>query len=163
LRRILVLSLLGTTTVVGCGPAKTKVKGKVTYQGKPVVWGSVTLMDQQGQYFSGEIDPAGTYEIPDVPTGPVKVGVYSPNPEATDKAGAKGGKGAAGAKSGDPNDPREKFMAQQQANNPPEAAPNKPKPPPGKWFPIPDKFTDPTQSGLTGEVRKGADLDVDIK
>jgi len=147
------------------------VSGKVTYDGKPVVWGSVTLVDAAGEFHQGTIGLDGTYKIDNVPVGPVKIGVVSPKPP--DETPGKGGKrapvgGAAtppgkGGKGGPPagggvEDPREKFLREQ--NITPNEGP--PPPPPGAWFPIPEKFRDPTTSGLTGTVTAGKPLDINL-
>lgn len=149
----------------GCG-GKANPKGKVTYQGKPVVWGSVTLVDSTGMYHQGEIDLQGNYSIDGVPTGPVKIGVHSPKPEDPGGRGGKGGKGApiggvAGKGAADIEDPREKFFASQGGKK--NVEPEKPRPPAGAWFPIPEKFSDPQTSGLTGDVKSGTPLDIDLK
>lgn len=154
--------LLGVAT--GCGGGDAKVRGKVTYSGKPVVWGSVTLVDRTGVYHQGNIDLNGNYEIDKVPPGPVKIAVVSPKPAAgrpqeKDKGGRGAGRGA-GKGGGEIEDPREKFFAGKEK----EAAPERPLPPPGTWFPIPDRFASADTSGLTGEVKgTEATLDIDIK
>jgi hypothetical protein len=139
----------------GCG-GTTTVSGKVTHDGKPVVWGGVTLVDSSGTYHSGTIGLDGTYKIDNVPTGPVKVGVTSPKPP-DDKPG-KGGKGRAAAGGGNPDDPREKFLREQGIT------PNEPlpPPPPGAWFPLPEKAADPMTSGVSGTVAAGQPLDIDV-
>lgn len=155
---------------VGCGGGKATVKGTVTAGGKPVVWGTVILVDATGEYHQGDIELNGTYEVPNVPSGAVKIGVTSPNPEDPRAAGrgkdgrggkdggAKGG-GKGGAASGI-DDPRSKFVAENGG-----AAPPRPAPPAGAWFPLPspDKIGDPMQSGLTGEIKSGQPLDITIK
>lgn len=142
--------------LAGCGGGKTAAKGKVTLNGKPVVWGSVTLVDSHGQYYSGPIDLNGNYAVEGVPAGPVKIGLFSPKPQ--DDTPLKTGKTVAALKEGkttEPEDPRAKFKSA-----PP---PEQPKPPPGAWFPIPDKYNDPQSSGLSGEVKSGQPLDIELK
>lgn len=169
-RSCMVFALVVVLAATGCGQKTNKVKGKVTYDGKTVVWGSVTLLDAKGAYHQGDIDLNGNYEIANVPVGPVKIGVVSPDPKV-EAGGSKGGKGgnrdaaaAGGAKTSGggaaaSDDPRERFF-QQQGGRP--QAPEKPKPQPGQWFPIPAKFTDPATSGLSGEVKPGTDLNIDL-
>jgi hypothetical protein len=120
-------------------------------------------------YHQGEIDLNGTYSIDSVPTGPVKIAVASPKPDDPSGRGAgKGGRGPAGAAAGggvgkanpDMEDPREKFFAAQGGK---KNEPERPKPAPGQWFAIPDKYADPTTSGLSGDVKSGTPLDIDIK
>jgi len=142
---------------VGCGGGKTSVKGTVTANGKPVVWGTVILVDAAGAYHQGEIKLDGKYEISDLPAGEVKIGVTSPDPVDP----RSGGRGNAGGRGGAPkkggvtiDDPRGK-----PADSP------RPTPPPGAWFPLPNAkmIADPMQSGMTGEVKAGQSLDIVIK
>jgi hypothetical protein len=152
------LAFLTMLVASGCGAKVSKVKGKVTQGSKPVVWGSVALVDNTGMYHQGAINLDGTYEIDKVPSGKVKIGVFSPSPEGARKERGGGGLGSrSGARGGgepDPNDPRAKFKS--------EPPPEPPKPPPGTWFPISDKYTDPNSSGLSGEVQPGKDLNIDL-
>ena len=53
----------------GCGPAKGKVSGKVTFEGKPVPSGQVMFMGQDGVPRQAEIQPDGTYEVANLPFG----------------------------------------------------------------------------------------------
>jgi hypothetical protein len=149
--------LLALFAAIGCGGSGgVPVKGKVTFNGKPVVWGGVTLVDALGQYHQGLIELDGTYKIDDlVPVGGVKIAVVSRKPR--DESG-KGGKAAADGTAGNSDDPREKFM-KSQGITPTAARPN---PPAGAWFAIPEKYADPMKSDLTGMVKKGVDLDIDI-
>ena len=67
--------------VVLCGCGRTaKITGKVTYQGRPVVYGSVIFLSADKTVRSCAIEPDGSYTIEGVPTGEVKVGVASPDP-----------------------------------------------------------------------------------
>ena len=73
--------LLGLLAVApGCGPRTGTAAGKVTYQGKPVVWGSVTLRAADGSLHQAGINLDGTYRVDRVPAGPAQVGVSSPDP-----------------------------------------------------------------------------------
>jgi len=48
----------------GCGPSRpevAKVKGKVTFQGKPVTSGQVIFWPETGRSARGKINPDGTY------------------------------------------------------------------------------------------------------
>jgi hypothetical protein len=145
----------------GCGGSGgVPVKGKVTFNGKPVVWGGVTLVDAAGQYHQGVIELDGTYKIDDlVPVGSVKIAVVSRKPQ--EEGGRGGGKTAAGGggAAGNAEDPREKFMKSQGIT--PTSA--RPAPPAGAWFSIPEKYADPMKSELTGTVKKGVDLDIELK
>lgn len=162
----LILGLFAVAGLSGCS-GSTSVSGKVTYDGKPVVWGSVSLVDASGAYHQGSIGLDGTYKIDNVPVGPVKIGVTSPKP-AEEQAGGKGGKGAGGGggkgagggKGGGAlgEDPREKFLREQGGT--PAAPP--PAPPSGAWFALPEKYRDPMTSGLNGTVTAGQPLNIDL-
>jgi hypothetical protein len=157
---------LAVSLAAGCGGGTSKVHGKVTHAGKPVVWGSVTLVDSSGAYHQSLIDLNGNYEIANVPAGPVKIAVVSPNPDPASHGGDPGGRGGPRPKGGPgsrggTNDPREKFLAQKGIQ---KAEDDRPRPPAAAWFPIDRKFADPNTSGLTGEVKPGAtELSIDLK
>src|SRR4051794_1498269 len=55
--------------------------GKVTYQGKPVVCGSIALRAIDGSMHQIGIEPDGTYQLENVPVGLATVGVSSPDPK----------------------------------------------------------------------------------
>jgi hypothetical protein len=140
--------------LTGCGDGKSKVRGKVTHNNKPVVWGTVTLVDKTGAFHQADIDLNGNYVIENVPAGTVKIAVVSPNPNQSRPDAGKGRGGGIGIE-----DPREKFMAGKEKANA-----DRPKPPPGAWFPIPDKYNTPETSELTGEVKgKEYELNIDLK
>lgn len=148
--------------LTGCGSGKAKVHGKVTLNGQAVVWGTVTIIDKNGEYHQADIDLQGNYELNDIPKGPVKIAVVSPNPDPqAQKARGRPGAGrpGAGGKGEQFEDPREKFMAGKAPAEDP-----RPKPPPGAWFPIPDKYNSPEESGLTGDVNDSdTTLNIDLK
>lgn len=127
------LLLLGI--VPGCGPGLSSVSGKVTYQGKPVVWGSVTLKAADGSIHQIGINTDGTYRLEGVPAGPAVVAVSSPDPAPS---------------------PRAKALAD------PRAPAGPPPVPPGAWFPLPARYADPATSGLTLQVGSGP-ADIDLK
>lgn len=144
--------------LAGCGSGgKSKVNGKVTAGGRTVVWGSVTLVDQKGQYHQGDIDLNGNYTIDGVPSGAVKIGVASPSPTPPP------GRPPAGApnKGAPSDDGRDKWLKEQGLK---QSTDDRPRPPAGAWFPLDVKFSDPTTSGLSGEVKSGtSELNIDVK
>lgn len=142
--RLIPLLALPLFSLVGCADKVVEVKGKVTYQGKEVCGGGIQLVAKNNQVYGGTIAEDGTYIVSGVPAGEVKIGVSSPDPSnntaATMRSSRSGAAGLGGAaKKG-------------------EAAPAKN----SKWFKIPDKYSDPDKSGLTG-VAGTAPLDVDLK
>jgi hypothetical protein len=62
-------------------PGATTLTGRVTSQGKPVVFGTVTVITSDQRTHSVPIKPDGTYMLKGVPRGPVKVAISSPNPQ----------------------------------------------------------------------------------
>jgi hypothetical protein len=141
-RRLPVLAIGILVAASGC-TSRSPVSGQVTYKGKPVVWGTVTVIASDNIQYATQIKPDGTYTIPNVPTGPARFAVSSPNPDGT----ARGGPAAANGGAGDRGAPGE--------GGPPN-------PPAGAWFPLPEKYNDAAKSGLTGTVGSGAvDLNLD--
>jgi hypothetical protein len=149
------LGLFLALVTTGCD-SKTSVNGNVTHKGKPVVWGTVILVDSTGEFHQGDIDINGKYSIDNVPTGTAKIGVTSPNPSDTQRKGAGRGasKGGIGL-----DDPREKFLKSQGS----EKNADRPLPPAGSWFALPTTAADPQTSGITGKVEKGKPLDIEVK
>jgi hypothetical protein len=137
-RRLTVAGLLALVALApGCAPSAAPVTGRVTYQGKPVVWGSVTLKAADGSMHQIGINLDGTYRLDRVPVGPAAVGVSSPDPAPSPRARALGG---------DENRSR----------------PGPPPVPPRAWFKLPDKYADPATSGLTVHVGRDSG-DIELK
>ena len=130
--------------VAGCGESKADVSGRVTHQGKTVSWGTVILQGPNGIPMSGAINPDGTYTVQGVAAGKVRIGVISRDP------GVRAGVRSRRVDKGD------------AAGAPP------PQPPPpaidrSKWFPLPEKYEDPTKSGLETTIKGGAtSYDIDL-
>jgi hypothetical protein len=129
------IALVVVAALAGCGPRTATVTGRVASQGRPVVWGTITLQAADGSMHQAGIEPDGRFTIPNVPAGAARVGVVSPKP-----SGGRGGREGSDSR---------------VAAGPPE-------PPPGAWFPLPDKFADPNASGLTVQV-DGGPVDIDLK
>jgi hypothetical protein len=139
--RLAPLTALGLLLVVsaGCfGPSRGTVSGQVTYKKKPVTWGTVSVIASDNIQYPGEITPEGTYSIPNVPGGPVKILVTSPNPGDGRRPGgvARGGGDleAKGARA-----------------------------PATKWVPLPDKYGDLAKTDLTGTVEGDTVIDLHLK
>jgi len=73
--------LASVSWFVGCGPAEPpsgSVTGKVIYNGQPLSFGAVTLINEKaGIGASVEIDSTGGYHIPSIRTGEYNVSVHS--------------------------------------------------------------------------------------
>ncbi|HYH64640.1 MAG TPA: hypothetical protein VD866_08100 [Urbifossiella sp.] len=126
----------------GCGGGTGSVSGTVTYKpnGKTLTSGSVMVLPSKGEAKYGAIGPDGTYQVNDVPAGPCKVTVSSPDPTEVTSRGPPGGEAATG---------RPNIPGREPAAKAAKAAP------PTGWFAIPDKYGDPNNSGLSVEVKKG--------
>jgi hypothetical protein len=119
----------------GCG-GRGDVSGKVTYQGKPLVWGTVQFEGSDGMLKQGNINSDGTYAVPGVATGEAKVAVSSINPKSAD------------------------FQPRVVEGRPPPP----PRPEVQGWFPIPEKYDTPHKSGLVYPIKSGANaIDIDLK
>jgi hypothetical protein len=62
----------------GCAQQPCTVTGRVTFLGQPVTGGSVVLYGEGQFIVRGPIGADGTYTIPNVPRGPVRVAVAPP-------------------------------------------------------------------------------------
>jgi hypothetical protein len=79
--------LASSLLLLGCG-GRGDVNGKVTYQDKAVVFGSVMIVGSDKKLYYGQINEDGSYKVTGVPTGEAKVAVSSPDPN---QVAAKGG------------------------------------------------------------------------
>lgn len=124
---------------VGC-QGKGTVSGKVSYQGKPVVFGTVLVLDSDQHIHQGNIEPDGSFTIHDIRRGEIRIAVSSPDPTTPllEKPESKA-----------QNDPAESHRRAELKT---------------KWFPIPEKYGNPEQSGLTATVKGGENShNIDLK
>ncbi|HEV3144615.1 MAG TPA: hypothetical protein VGZ47_12070 [Gemmataceae bacterium] len=128
----------------GCGPSKSDVKGKVTYNGKPLEKGEVTILSAKGTTHFGAIQPDGSYVVSGVPTGAAKVKVGWIDESAAEFNRQLAMKRREIKSSGViPNDPSEKPKASLAS---------------------PERFSDFDKSGLTVEVQgKLTEYNIDLK
>lgn len=138
---LLLLAVLGLT---GCG-GTGDVSGKVTCNGKTVVYGTVVIMGSDGITKSGVIQPDGSYTVAGVKTGTAKVAVSSPQPPGHEQAPKKG------RERGDDDDKPHTPVTPAS----PEVIKN--------WFPIPNKYGDVAKTELTVEVKPGQKFDIELK
>lgn len=136
--------LMAALALAGCGGGETDVSGKVSYKGKPVVYGTVLLLDGTGAPKSGVIQPDGTFRVSGVRPGAVKVAVSSPRPP-----GAEPPRKQAGGRDDDDKPPPNVTPASPEVIK--------------SWFALPDKYGDPNKSELTADVKAGQPLDFDLK
>ena len=137
--------LLLALTSLGCGGVGD-VSGKVTYDGKAVTNGTVVVYASDGRPIHADIQKDGTYVAPAVATGEAKFTVHSPDPTVPQQDLKKRGGG------GD------------SERKPEDAKTTRPSVGGKKWFPIPEKYGDPLQSGLSLKVVRGNNpFDIDLK
>lgn len=75
---LVVLLALGAGSLTGCSRSAGSVTGRVTFQGTPLRTGTVLLYCEDKQIIHGLIGVDGTYQIPNVPPGRVRVTVRAP-------------------------------------------------------------------------------------
>jgi hypothetical protein len=120
---------------VGCG-GRGDVSGKVSYQGKLLVFGTVQFEASDKTIKQANIEPDGSYSIPGVPVGEAKVAVSSDNPKGSN------------------------FQPLQREGQPPP----KPLPEVKGWFPIPPGYQDLSKPKLTYTVNRGKNTyDIELK
>ena len=127
---------------VGCG-GRGDVSGKVTYKGKPLVWGTVQFEGSDGILKQGNINSDGTYSVQGVKTGEAKVAVSSVNPNSSDFQ------------------PRlaENRERLEEGRTPPPSRPQV-----KGWFSIPEKYDTPHKSGLVYPIKSGVNtIDIELK
>jgi hypothetical protein len=146
-RTLHLTAVLIVGAIAGCDGKVATVTGKVTFQGKPIVFGTVSIIGPDGMTQSGPIQPDGSFSVPGVGVGEGKVAVTSLKPpDGTDGKAKRGGRDAGGHDD-------ERAM-------PPEAA--APADVLKNWFPIPPKYGDHKQSGLTIPVGDGKPVTIDL-
>jgi hypothetical protein len=127
--------------IVGCGPGKGDLSGTVSYRGKAVKFGTVTVFGGDGVPKYGVIDRSGKYSISDITGGDIKLTVESPHPRevaATPREPIKR-----------PDAPKGGVARPEQGTGvDPEDVKN--------WFAIPSKYGFADKSGLTFTLRSGA-------
>jgi hypothetical protein len=125
---------------MGCDPGTGALVGTVRFKGQPLPGGLVAVVSADGRVSEGKIGEDGSYSIAQAPAGPVKISVTTQPP-------------LSGMKSPNPmsrNAPRD-------PSKPPE-----PFAPLGKYVPIPKRYHDAANSGLTCTVVKGQQTTYDI-
>jgi hypothetical protein len=124
-----------TLAAVGCG-GRGNVSGKVTYNGRPLVFGTVQFEASDKTIKQANIEPDGSYSIPRVPVGEAKVAVSSDNPRSS------------------------AFQPLQREGMPPPG----PLPEVVGWFPIPPEYQDLSKAKLTFTVKRGKNTyNIDLK
>lgn len=149
-RRRLAL-ILPLFVVLGCGPGKGTVSGRVLYKGKPVPGGRVTFQPANSKFNSvhADLDEQGHYEAT-LPAGEVQATVDNRELEPSiDRAG------------GGPDLPPQvrKALAKTRSEAAPaesRAAARKPREGNNRYVPIPEKYYTLEKSGLHFRVESGS-------
>jgi hypothetical protein len=119
-------ALLGLTLLAaGCTPGFGDISGKVTYKGKPVAGATIMFYDVANNSVPAIVDADGNYKVEKVAAGTAKIAILVPIPIVFASPTGKGGG---------------TFSTDKPALTPPK---------------IPAKYSNPEQSGLTYEVKKG--------
>jgi len=151
------LLVCAAISTVGCG-GRGSVSGTVKHKnGKPVMSGIVNLIASDNMPYSTTINRDGSYTVLDVPAGPAKIGVISPNPSPN--AGAGGRAGGRTRASGQNTLAKDKGARGGTATTPPPAPEELVK----GWFPIKDSYADPQASGLEVTVQSGSQTPYNIE
>jgi hypothetical protein len=133
LRSIVVIGLLALFAL-GC-QGRGDMSGKVTYLGKAVPFGTVLVQSSDGSAHQANIERDGSYSVPGVLVGAVRVAVNSPNPKGITLVPHK--------------DPKKKSI---------------PYPDVPGWFAIPSKYETVVTSGLTYTIKGGANsIDIELQ
>lgn len=120
-------------TAIFSGQGKATVTGRVSFQGKPVIWGSVVVFGKDGRSSSGRIEADGTYRVENAATGAVSVAVVSRDPLVQNWASNL------------------KTTRARPTSKAFSASPVDRK----LWFPLPTHFEDPQSSGVTLLLKSG--------
>jgi hypothetical protein len=132
--RLAAVALLALAAL-GCG-GRGDVSGKVTYKGKPLVFGTVQFEASDKSFKQGTINEDGTYSVEGVPVGEAKAAVNSPNPNSGD------------------------FQPLIREGQPPPP----PRPEIRGWFPIPREYQDLSKPVLSYPIQRGQNvIDIELK
>jgi hypothetical protein len=150
--------LVGLTA--GCGASQGTVSGKVLYRGQPLTGGAVTYFPDSGKgAFTTRIKPDGSYSLPKVPVGKVRIAIA---PAAQRHMDPQMQAMARAVKSG--KDRPSPEMIEKMPPNMRAALEESPSPGPGRPPPIPPQYTDPDKSGLEYTVTGGSQThDIELK
>lgn len=156
------------------------VQGRVRVGDRPVTFGVVTVVTADGATLTARIGPDGTYSLPHVPPGPVRIAVSSPEPktvvqkaaETPAAAGPSGrpsgtpaatrGSGGTGD-GGPPRGPEGSAAIAMKTDAVPPSSQPPARPEHAGWFRIPGRYANPLRSGLGGSVAaEGSTIDLDL-
>ncbi|MBY0460832.1 MAG: hypothetical protein K2V38_26230 [Gemmataceae bacterium] len=141
-RLAVLAAAVACAAVLGCGGKPTgDLSGSVTYKGKSVVSGTVTVYDSENKAYQGGIDQ-GKYTVKNIPEGSVQIIVLSPDPNTSE--GSREEKGRKGREARPNEEPQGPKIS--------------------GWFPIPRKYGETSSSPLKTTIKAGANpYDLELK
>jgi len=119
---------------LGC-QGQGNLSGKVSYQNKPVGFGTILMQGSDGNAKQGNIEKDGSYSVRGVATGAARVAVNSPDPKSIT------------------------LLPNKNPKNKQEPYPDVP-----GWFAIPNHYENVATSGLTYTIKGGSNtIDIELK
>ncbi len=146
-------------TAAGCGASSGTVTGKVTYQGKVVPGGTVSIIPAKGGFVSGDIQEDGSYTISKVPVGSAKVTVDTEALKPASASAPMQAMGNAGYYAKMPK-PSPDSPGGGKIGVGPKLSQGDPK----RYVAIPRQYSDAEKSGLSLTVKSGKnEFNIDLK
>jgi hypothetical protein len=151
------VAVLIAAAIPGCSEAHSRVYGKVQYQGKPLAGATVTFFGANNKTYTADTGPDGTYDLPAVVRGPLRVSVQLQPHRPTARPVPPEGRVGAGRSTGDP-------VAAAKDNAAREAAPPPPPKSQAAGVQLPARYADPNSSGLSLDLTEPEKkYDIDLK
>jgi hypothetical protein len=137
--------LFSLVLMVGCGCAKADLSGRISYNGKPVSFGTVQAFGSDGRPVSASIQPDGSYSLRALALGEARLAVSTSDPTLLRTAVIRAGR------------QRPAGAASPLESEPPQIAPS-------QWFPLPEQYRSVDTSGLTATIKQGSNtFDINLK
>lgn len=174
---LLLMQALSWLATRGMSP----LRGRVTAAGRPVTFGTVTVVAADGTTQTTTIQPDGSYALPHVPPGPVQIAVSSPEPQtvfqkAVADPAATPSRNPTGTGSGTTGGSKAKTKGTKQTeadsaiamampiDKAPPSTEGAARPEHAGWFRIPGRYASPAQSGLRATLEpRGSTADLSLE
>ncbi len=156
----IIAALSALPLLAGCGPSTGDVTGKVLLNGKPLSFGTVTMIGADGITKSAQIMDDGSYTIFGIASGTAKILVESPKPNIVAGspaavAGAPGGAAAADQRAARGRAGADLPPDAPKVERPKDDVPTVSAEAAKKWVAISPDYADNRKSTLTLVVRVG--------
>lgn len=174
---LLCLVLLTWSWATFSARGRSPLTGRVTVAGRPVTFGTVTAVTANGTTLTTSIRPDGSYLLPHVPIGAVRIAVSSPDPQSVfQKATAPSapaspsnsattglrGRAEKTARTDQSDKSGDVTIAARIKEQPPSTR-SPARPEHAGWFRIPGRYADPSRSGLSVTVEpNGATFNLEL-